>query len=136
MIYETTIQFTKIDANGNDRVVKQKFIVLEADTHGDAEEQTYKECQGLTGLDIIAVKRSKIKEVVNKRTSEYEKVFMADVVDVQIDDDGEEKELAYKMALFAPNIDTAHSYMKEWLKQGYDGMELCGLKCTKFVDAI
>ena len=27
MIYESTVQFTTVDAHGNDRVVKQRFII-------------------------------------------------------------------------------------------------------------
>ena len=135
MIYETQTQFTTVDKNGNDRVMKQKFIVLDAANHGDAEEQTFEENDGLTDLDVIAVKRSKIKEIINTRTDDDEKIFMADVVDVQVDDEGEEHELVYKMVLFATNIEQAHSRMKEWLKQGY-GMSINGLKCTKFVDTI
>ena len=135
MIYETQTQFTTVDKNGNDRVLKQKFIVLDAVNHGDAEEQTFEENDGLTALDVIAVKRSKIKEVVNTRSSDEERIFIADVVDTQVDDEGEEHELVYKMALFAANIDKAHAYMKDWLKQGYN-MTLSGLKCTKFIDTI
>lgn len=135
MIYETQIQFIEADSNGNDRTRKQKFIVLEAVNHGDAEEQTFEENDGLTDLDVVAVKRSKIKEIVNTRSTDEEKIFIADVVDTQIDEEGEEHELVYKMALFAANIDKAHAYMKDWLKQGYN-MQLSGLKCTKFVDTI
>lgn len=135
MIYESTVQFVTVDNKGNDRVVKQKFLVANADTHGDAETQTYNECDGETDLDVVAVKRSKIKEILNTRQNDGDCVFLADVADVVVDEDGEEKELIYKMAFFANNADAAYAYIKEWLKQGYS-LSLVGLKKTKFADVI
>ena len=41
MIYESTVQFTTVDAHGNDRVVKQRFIIMEAMSHGEAEDITF-----------------------------------------------------------------------------------------------
>lgn len=135
MIYETQVQFITIDANGNDRVVKQKFIVKEATSHGEAEDITFSECQSQTDIDVIAVKRSKIKEILNTRTNDDERIFIADVADVMTDDNGEEKELIYKMVFFAANADAAYNYIKAYLAQGYN-MSLVGLKMTKFVDVI
>ena len=135
MIYETQVQFTTVDAHGNDRIVKQKFIVKEAMSHGEAEDITYEECHAQTDIDVIAVKRSKIKELLNTRTSAEEKIFLADVADVMMDENGEEKELIYKMAFFALNADAAYNYIKNYLAQGYN-MSLVGWKMTKFIDVI
>ena len=52
MIYESTVQFTTVDAHGNDRVVKQRFIIKEAMLHGEAEGITYKECHEQTDIDV------------------------------------------------------------------------------------
>ena len=135
MIYETTAQFTKLDANGNERVVKQKFIVKDAEMHGEAEDVTYDECHNEHDLDVVAVKRSKIKEILNERQNDNDVIFIAEVADVMTDENGEEKELIYKMAFFAANADAAYVFIKDWLKQGYS-MSLVGLKKTKFKDAI
>lgn len=135
MIYETTAQFTTIDNNGNERVVKQKFIVKDAEMHGEAEDVTYDECHACKDIDVVAVKRSKIKEILNERQNEDDAIFIAEVADVMTDENGEEKELIYKMAFFAANADAAYAFIKDWLKQGYS-MSLVGLKKTKFVDTI
>lgn len=135
MIYETQVQFTTVDAHGNDRIVKQKFIVKDAEMHGEAEDVTYEECHAQTDIDVIAVKRSKVKEILNTRTSGDERIFIADVADVMTDENGEEKELIYKMAFFAVNADAAYNYIKNYLAQGYN-MSLVGWKMTKFVDVI
>lgn len=135
MIYESTVQFTTVDAHGNDRVVKQRFIIKEAMLHGEAEGITYKECHEHTDIDVIAVKRSKIKEILNKRQSDADYIFIADVADITTDENGEEKELVYKMAFYANNADNAFNFIMAYLRQGYN-MTLVGLKKTKFCDVI
>lgn len=135
MIYETKCSFIKVDDNGNDKVVKERYIVEEAESFGDAEKQTYDFCDGETDLDVIDVKRSKIKEILNSRDTGDDKIFVADIADVQHNDDGEEVELVYKVALFALNVDAAYNYIKSYLKQGYN-MTLVGLKKTKYNEVI
>lgn len=135
MIHESKIAFTRVDDNGNDKVIKERYLIAEAESFGDAEEQTYDFCEGETGLDVIDVKRSKIKEILNSRDTGDDKIFVADIADVQHNDDGEEVELVYKVALFAPNVDAAYNYIKSYLKQGYN-MTLVGLKKTKYNEVI
>jgi len=135
MIYETKCSFIKVDDNGNDKVVKERYIVEEAESFGDAEKQTYDFCDGETDLDVIDVKRSKIKEILNSRDTGDDKIFVADVADVQHNDNGEEVELVYKVALFALNVDAAYNYIKSYLEQGYN-MTLVGLKKTKYNEVI
>ena len=135
MIHESKIAFTKVDDNGNDKVIKERYLIAEAESFGDAEEQTYDFCDGETGLDVIDVKRSKIKEILNSRDTGDDKIFVADIADVQHNDDGDEVEIIYKVALFAPNVDAAYNYIKSYLKQGYN-MTLVGLKKTKYNEVI
>ena len=135
MIHESKIAFTKVDDNGNDKVIKERYLIAGAESFGDAEEQTYDFCDGETGLDVIDVKRSKIKEILNSRDTGDDKIFVADIADVQHNDDGEEVEIGYKVALFAPNVDAAYNYIKSYLKQGYN-MTLVGLKKTKYNEVI
>lgn len=135
MIHESKIAFTKVDDNGNDKVIKERYLIADAESFGDAEEQTYDFCDGETGLDVIDVKRSKIKEILNSRDNGDDKIFVADIADVQHNDDGEEVEICYKVALFALNVDAAYNYIKSYLKQGYN-MTLVGLKKTKYNEVI
>lgn len=134
MIYESRVSFTKI-VKGNDKVMKEKYMVAEAESFGDAETQTYEFCDGETDLDVIDVKRSKVREIINTRTDENDVIFVADIADTQINEDGEEVELIYKWALFANDFDQAYKRVNEYLKQGYN-MQAVGMKKTKFVDVI
>jgi hypothetical protein len=134
MLYESKVSFTKI-VKGNDKVMKEKYMVAEAESFGDAETQTYEFCDGETDLDVIDVKRSKVREIINTRTDENDVIFVADIADTQINEEGEEVELIYKWALFANDFDQAYKRVNEYLKQGYN-MQAVGMKKTKFVDVI
>lgn len=133
MIYEVTIQYSKIDQKGNEKSIKEKYLVENIDFHAEAENKLYQEMQGLNDLDVVAVKRSKIREFVNARQNDDDRIFVADVADIRTNDDGEEVQLIYKVAVFAMNFDAAKSALATYLQQGFD-MELVGLKCTKFID--
>lgn len=135
MIHELQVQFTKIDKNGNDKVVKEKYLVETALNFGDAETQGYEHCDGETDLDVVSVKRSKIKEIINRRSNDEENIYVSDVADIRTNDDGEEVEITYKVALFAENMDDAYLKVKEWIKQGYD-MVMLGVKKVKYKDVI
>lgn len=134
MLYESKVSFTKI-VKGNDKVMKEKYMVADAESFGDAETQTYEFCDGETDLDVIDVKRSKVREIINTRTDEKDVIFVADIADTQINEEGEEVELIYKWALFANDFDQAYKRVNEYLKQGYN-MQAVGMKKTKFVDVI
>jgi hypothetical protein len=134
MLYESKVSFTKI-VKGNDKVMKEKYMVAEAESFGDAETQTYEFCDGETDLDVIDVKRSKVREIINTRTDENDVIFVADIADTQTNEEGEEVELIYKWALFANDFDQAYKRVNEYLKQGYN-MQAVGMKKTKFVDVI
>lgn len=134
MIYEATITYITRDKNGNDKQAKKSFIIDTMETFGQVEELLYQEFQNLTDIDVIAIKRSNINEIINKCSNADEKIWLADIVQVFVDENDVEKEMRYKFAFFSLNTDTAFQYVKEYLKQGYTDMELVGLKKTRFQD--
>lgn len=133
MIYETKVQYTTVD----DKVVKESLIVEEAVCFAEAELITSEFCQGrgINDFDVTEIKRSKLKEIINKRTNGDEFLFVADVADIQLTDEGDELEIIYKMALFAENLDKAYEFVKQYLAQGYN-MIIVGIKKTRFADVI
>lgn len=135
MIYEGTISYTKIDDKGNDKVCKEVYLVDDAEFFGAVEDTLLCEFDSLTDIDVIAIKRSKIIEIVNKRESQDEKMFIADVTSTFVDDNGDEKYTVYKVALFADSFDHAKVAIENHLKQGY-GLELTGLKQSRIIDVI
>jgi hypothetical protein len=125
----------KIDKNGNEKVIKENYIVDNVETFADAELALFEEFKSLNAIDIIAIKRSRLKEIANKRTKDDENVYVAEIADKQINDNDEEVELIYKVALFAMFIDDAYAFAKEYLSQGYD-MHLVGLRKTRIKDVL
>lgn len=136
MIYESKVSFTSFDNNGNEKVCKERYIVENAESFGDAEAQTYQTCDGEDNLDVTDIKRSKLKEIANKRQDEKDVIWFADIQDTFVDDNGEEKYNVYKVAFYSTTFDNAKAFITEYLKQGYDDMELISLKKSNFVDVI
>lgn len=134
MIYEATITYITRDKNGYDKQAKDIFIVDNAETFAQVEELMYREFQNLTDIDVIAIKRSNINEIIKRCSNVDEKIWLADIVQMFVDENGAEKETRYKFAFFSLNTDTAFQYVKEYLKQGYTDMELVGLKKTRIKD--
>lgn len=136
-MYEVKYSYTTVDHKGNDKVVKETIICENAATFGDAEEIAYNHVSGETDVDVFAVKRSPIKEIVNRRTNDNEKIFLATIIDYfYVEGKEEPVENKYILALHAEDINKAHAIVREHLKQGLDDMELVALKCTKIVDII
>lgn len=135
MLYEATVTFTVIDDNGNDKTKKESVILENLDTFTEVEARMYDEYDGNTALDVIAIKRSQLKEIANRRNDENDKIFISEVCDTTVDDKGKEKEMSYQIAFFSPSIDNAKVFIDNYLKQSYN-MRMKVLKETKFVDVI
>lgn len=135
MIYEGTITFIQVDDKGIDRAKKQMFVIDNAEIFFDAENRLYKYADGLTAADVVAVKRSKVKEIVNERKTEDDLIWLTELQDVFLTDEGEEKELRYRVLVFAKTFDDAKAILSEYIKQGYS-MEIVSIKKTKFDDVL
>lgn len=135
MIHEATITYVTIDDKGNDKNVKENFVVDGLGCFAEVEYRLVDYFSSLTGLDVVAIKRSKVKEIANTRQEDDDKLFLAELMDTFDADDGTTKELKYKILVFSKTFDTAKAFITEYCKQGYN-MELVSLKLTKFVDVI
>lgn len=134
MLYETKLSVEKPGDKGESKIVKEHYI-MDAETHGDAENTAYKLYDGLKGeLDVFAVFRSDIREIINEKEDD-KPFFKATVIDITIDDSGKEKETKYQMLVCASNIVEATSIIQEYLKQGYN-MRLDGIRRVKIVDYV
>lgn len=134
MIYEGSISYIATDKDGNDKVVKERFVIENAEFFSEAEAALYATKRG-RDLDVISIRRSSAKEVINDRNEDNDSVWLATVADTQLDDDGNEKEIEYMIYLYSDSFDGAMNTVFEYMKQGY-GMELVTLKRTKIVDVI
>lgn len=135
-MYELQINYVTVDNRGNDRNVKENLVLLNATSFADAEEIGYKYGDGLTDIDVVSIKRSKIKEVLNERSKETDLIWQAELMTLFCDDEGNEKQIKYKTILFAETFDSAKAFISEYMRQGYDDMSLVSLKLTKFNEVI
>lgn len=134
-MYEGTITFIQVDDKGIDRNWKESYVLENAISFSDAEDKLLDYGEGLTEIDVVSIKRSKVKEIINTRKSGEEMIFAAELQDVFLNEDGTEKEIKYKVLLFAKTFDEAKAIMSEYIKQGYS-MEIVGIKKTKFEDVL
>lgn len=135
MIHEATIEYVSIDQKGNDRKVKENYIVDNLGCFTEVEERLVEEFMSLTAMDVTKIKRSNIKEVANSRQSDDDKLWIAELEDIFHKDDGSEQELKYKIIFFSKTIDSAMKFIGEYAKQGYQ-MQLVTLKKSNFIDVI
>ena len=141
MLYEAVIQFTGIDKKGNDKTYRERYIVDECDFFASAETKMYEEFSKryCTDLDVTDIKRSKVKEIINEKPKDgvdY-KIFFATIVDKFYNADTDEtKEMKYTVALFALDIKDAYKNIEQYMKQGFEDMELKEIKETKILDIL
>lgn len=134
MIYEFTVQHIGVDEKGNDKVVKETYITENKELFAEVEALALSKFEGYTDLDVIAIKRSKVKEIANAKKEETDMVWEATIQQTMVIDEVE-KVMKYRILLFAETFDKAKAFITEYLQQGYD-MELVSLKLTKIIDVM
>lgn len=135
MIHEVTIAFTVAGKNGEGKTIKEQYLVDNRNLFAEVEGAMYVGFDGYKDLDVIAVKRSRIKEIINTRQSEDDLIWMAELQDTFVDDDGKETYIKYKVVLYSKTFDTAKAFISEYIKQGYN-LALVSLKLTKFEEVL
>ena len=139
MIYETSIKTTVVDKNGNDKTLVSRYIIENAELFGEAESKLYEEFGNETGFEVTSIKISKLKEIINEAPQgDTEcKIYFATIVDKFYDADKDETtETQYVVALHAHDINEAHKAIDQYMSQGFEDMELVGLKCTKYLSVL
>lgn len=134
MIWEFTISYHSID-NGKEKVKKEKYVFDKCESFGEVEQKAIDLFDHLSEMEVVAIKQSKVKEIVNYKQYQDEKIFDATLRDVFVDEDGNEKYINYHILLCAKTFDNAKDLVSQYLKQGYD-LTLVTLKETSFVDIL
>lgn len=138
MIHEGQVAFKRQNDKGEECSCKENYIIENRLTFTQVEERLYEEFESLyKDLDVTAIKRSKLREIVNGRTPfGKERIFFATIADTFVNEDGSEKEMKYVVALFANDMQDAHQKVKDYMAQGLNDMTLKQLKETKFLDIL
>ena len=139
MIFETSIKTIVTDEKGNDRNITSRYIIENAELFGEVESKLYEEFGSETGFEVASIKISKLREIINEAPQgETEcKIYFATIVDKFYDADKDiTTETKYVVALFARNINEAHQAIGQYMKQGFEDMELVAIKETKYLEVL
>lgn len=139
MIYETRISVVVVDENGNEKTQKRAYILENASSFSDAEHTLENEFGNETGFEVNAIKISKLREIINEahKGDSGCKIYFATIIDKFYDSDKDETtETKYTVALYAHDINEAHSSIKQYMLQGLEDMELVAIKETKYFEVI
>lgn len=134
-MFETTIKYVAQDDKGNDRSKKENFICENYESFSEVESTLYEDFGTFADFSVEAIKRSKIKEVANERSSKDDMIWMAELQDTFLEDNGNETQLKYKIVFYSKTYETANAFITEYARQGYN-MSLISLKLTNFSDVI
>ncbi len=131
MFYEIKLKVEKENSKGEMKEVVEHFITdvgLFAEAEAKGLEQ-YVDC------DVISITHSKVVEIVNEK-EEDKPFYKATLIDIFIDDNGNEKETKYYNLVCAKDITEANRLMQEHMRQGLNDMRLDAIQKTKIIDLI
>lgn len=110
---------------------KQETYILDKEVFAEAEYavmnilNTHQTEGTVDSFEITGLKQSVVKEIITGYTGDYS--FIATLRDTVHQDDGSEKQIKYKVLLWANNIAEAMNHAREIVQQGYD-MQIDSLK--------
>ncbi|MEE0970634.1 MAG: DUF4494 family protein [Clostridia bacterium] len=132
MLFELKIKVEKENKKGELKQVTEHYIT-DAELFANAEYTGLNEYDGK--CDVIAIKRSPIREIVNDK-DEDKPFFKATLIDVFVNDDGVEKENRYPVLVCAEDMKEANRIMEEYRQQGLGDLRLDGIVKTKILDVL
>lgn len=139
MFYEIKLKVEKENSKGEMKEVVEHFITdvgLFAEAEANGLEQYNGNCDEYNGnCDVISITRSKVIEIVNEK-EEGKPFYKATLIDIFIDDNGNEKETKYYNLVCAKDITEANRLMQEHMRLGLNDMRLDGIVKTKIIDLI
>lgn len=135
MLYHIKVEVNVTDDTGRIKR-KQLEYLTDVELFANAEYAGMKEHPTSDeAADVVAIKRSNIKEIVRERTDD-ERYFLVTAIDTYTDEiTGKDKDLKYLILLPAENMDAANTEAKKLLSQGYD-MRLKKIEETKIIDIL
>lgn len=136
MYYEITDRVKRVKDDGTEKETSERYIA-DCLTFAEAEQKGMEAYSAdNTDGDVVAVKRSNVKEIVNEN-EDKQHYFKATIVDTFIDDKTEkEKELRYYVLIRADDLSEATAKAKEYMRQGLQDMRLDGIVKTNILELL
>ena len=130
---------TKISYENEGKVVKEQYIIENAELFGEVEAKLYEEFGNFTNFGVVSIKtNNKIREIINEKPTDDDecKIFYATICDFFTDDNGNVKEIPYVVVAFAHDMTEAKAAIDQYMRQGLENMELKAIKETKFINVL
>lgn len=135
MYYEITDRVKRVKDDGTEKEVNERYIT-DCLTFAEAEQKGMEAYSAdNTDGDVVAVKRSNVKEIVNEN-EDKQHYFKATIVDTFTDDNGNEKELKYYVLIRADNLTEATAKANEYMRQGLEDLRLDGIVKTNILELL
>lgn len=129
MLIEVKVKVARvIDSKVRKRV---ETFVVDKEFFSEAEYRitqylTQEQSEGLVdNFNIVSLKEATIKEVASQFEGSFS--FIATLKDIWLDDDGTEKNLKYKVLLWADDLTSANTNVHQLAREGYN-MQIEGIK--------
>lgn len=133
MFYYGSIKVNKLTEKGEEKEVRESYVIENIDLFAEAEQRLLSIYNG--ECDPFDIKRANIMEIVNQ-PFEDSKIFKAKLISTFLDDNGKEKEKSYYVLLFAKCTEQAISIMKEYVKSGLQDLEIKSISETKYLEVL
>lgn len=130
MLYEVSSRRTVIDKRGNDKTVTEHFLVYNAQLFSEAETAVLLEYN--MENDVVSIKRSAIREVINERTDEEDRIYLA-TLEFTDEDESTSKTV---VAIFATSITCATNLALRHASSFVSDACLIGVRKSRFIDYI
>lgn len=139
--YEITVKEEGVNTSTLKPYKQSYGLITQCVFFAEAEAKAYEEFAGekFKDSDVVGIKRSCIREIVNERPT-YEEgeptAYKATLIDRYITDSGAEKFLKYHVLVWAKDLADAKTAMDTYIKAGMGDMTLDSLQSTKIIDVI
>lgn len=135
MFYEGITKRHQMNDKGLDVVVTEKWLVENVEFFAEAElkllEEWNNEC------DVIALKQSKLREMINEREDDEQDIYLSQIEDIFVDENsGEEKATKNVVGLFAKSLEEATRETLKYMQMGITDMTLVKVQRTKIVEVL
>lgn len=133
MFYHGSIKVNKLNEKGEEKEVKESYIIENIDLFAEAEQKLLELYDGQ--CNPFDIRRLNIMEIVNQ-PFEDSKIFKSKLISTFVDDKGKEKETSYNVILFAKDTENAISIMKEYVKSGLQDLVIKSISETKYLEVL
>lgn len=134
MFHEVTLKRVIVDQNGDDKLLNERYLTENKEVLSESE---YATLQLFPECDVTCIKVSTLLEFINKRENEKQFIYLINLEQKFLDENGKEITTKYAVGLFCENLQKASSIALEYAKESIGGdMELVSVRKTKFIDII